>query len=89
LNRRGRLALEEGTEHLGDEHEVVVLHPDEGVVRPDLVADRFGEVHVALAVGVPCELVKHNFRGVCVRSGLLPLLVSRRTVMKERPEDGV
>lgn len=65
LTGRWRFAFDERSKHLGNEHEVVILHPDERVLVADLFANRLGEGHVALAVGVPRKVVENDFGGIC------------------------
>ena len=60
-------------QHLGEEHEVVVVHPDQVAVL-DVLDDRLGEEAVDFLVCGPSCLVKCDLT---------------RVVMEERPEDGI
>jgi hypothetical protein len=60
-------------QHLGHEHEVVVVHPDHVVVL-HVLRDRLGEQAVGLHVCLPGRLVEGNLTGV---------------VVEERPHDGI
>ncbi len=56
------------TEEHGEEHKVIVLHPDHAVV-PNLGADGLCKFEVDLTVGEPVRLVKVHFTWVVVEEG--------------------
>ena len=59
---------DEATEGHGEEHEVVVLHPDHAVLTK-LGADGLCKLEVDLTVGEPVGLVKVHFTGMVVEEG--------------------
>lgn len=60
-------------QHLGQQHEVIIMHPDQITVL-DLLRNRLGEQPIRLLVCFPCGLVECDLTGV---------------VVEQRPEDGV
>ena len=65
--------LNEIAKEHGEEHEMIVLHPDH-VATADLRTNDLGELEICLAIREPILFVKVHFAGV---------------VMEERPEDGI
>ena len=61
-------AGDEASKKQREEHEVVVLHPNHGVLA-DLLADDFGEAHISNTVGEPILLIKIHFSGMIVEQG--------------------
>ena len=59
---------DDSTKEHGEEHEVVVLHPNHAIL-PDLSADGLGKFEVDLTVREPVRLVKVHFTGVVVEEG--------------------
>lgn len=53
------------TEHGWQQHQVVVVDPDQVIVL-DVLRDGFGEKPIYFLVGVPCQLVKGYLRGMVV-----------------------
>lgn len=61
------------TQHLREEHQVIIMHPDQVAIL-NFLRNRFGEKTVGLLVCFPGGLVKGNLTGM---------------VMEEGPENGV
>lgn len=60
-------------QHFGQQHEMVIMHPDEIAVL-DFLGDGSGKKAICLLVRFPSRFVKGDFTGV---------------VVEQRPEDGV
>lgn len=76
-------------QHLGKEHQVIIMHPDQVTIL-NFLRNRFGEEAVGLLVCLPGGLIKGNLAGMVVEEGPENRVCEQwASVSKQAPSAGI